>query len=262
MRGQRGSSIMCSRVTKGPGRGKRQKILESKGMSLAPCKVGEDGIQEAGREGASPTPLGCLAEWGTGRGSTPRVLLLCAGGGGRTDEGNREAGAEGRLCRLRGKCRTHHVMTGEALHDRGLVEKLDPLPQTGRLIDRLHRHAGLRLALDDVSGVAFVHHAEGALPQLTQQSDLLPGDLPLVRHIHRTWKHYSSFIYTVSAVDPQPSPTRGPPGKGSLRDSCGPGLVLGTGHRAENRTAVGPCPSWRGQQMLGMETPPVQGPGQ
>ena len=94
------------------------------------------------------------------------------------------------------------MVAGEALHDRSLVEKLDPLSQAGRLVDRLHCHAGLRLTLDNVPGVALVHHAEGALTQFSQERDLLSRHLPLVRHIHRAWEHYSSLIYTAPSADP------------------------------------------------------------
>lgn len=78
------------------------------------------------------------------------------------------------------------MVTAESLHDGGFVEELDPLSQAGRFVDRLDGHARLRIAFDDVFGDSFVHHAEGALTELSEQCDLLPGHLPLIRNVHYT----------------------------------------------------------------------------
>lgn len=81
---------------------------------------------------------------------------------------------------------SYHVVTTEGLHDRGFVEELDPLPQAGWFIDRLDSYACLRVSFDDVLGNSLVHHAEGALTQLSEHRDLLPGHLPLIRNIDYT----------------------------------------------------------------------------
>ena len=46
---------------------------QQKGLTLG--EVGKDGIGEMRREGP---PLGCSAEWGLGRRSTPSILKLYA----------------------------------------------------------------------------------------------------------------------------------------------------------------------------------------
>lgn len=79
---------------------------------------------------------------------------------------------------------SYHVVTIELLHHRGLIEKLDPLAHAGGLVHRLNGHPGLGLILDHALGHAFVDHPEGALAQLAAHGDLLPGHLPLVRHVH------------------------------------------------------------------------------
>lgn len=81
---------------------------------------------------------------------------------------------------------SYHVVTAESLHDGGFVEELDPLSQGGRLIDRLDGNACVRVSFDDVLGDSLIHHTEGALTQLSEHIDLLPGHLPLVRNIHYT----------------------------------------------------------------------------
>lgn len=78
----------------------------------------------------------------------------------------------------------HHVVTVELLHHGGLVEKLNPLAHAGGLIHCLNGHPGLRLIFDHALGDAFINHPEGALSQLPAHGDLLPGDLPLVGHVH------------------------------------------------------------------------------
>lgn len=80
----------------------------------------------------------------------------------------------------------YHMVTAERLHDRGLIQELDPLPETGCLVNRLHGNARLSLALNHIMGHALVHHPERALTQLTQQGDLLPRHLPLIRLVHYT----------------------------------------------------------------------------
>lgn len=78
------------------------------------------------------------------------------------------------------------MVTAESLHDGGFVEELDPLAQAGRFIDSLDGYACVRVSFDDVLGDSFVHHAEGALTQLSEHIDFLPGYLPLIRNIHYT----------------------------------------------------------------------------
>ena len=78
------------------------------------------------------------------------------------------------------------MVTTEGLHDRGFVEELNPLPQAGRFIDCLDGNACVRVSFDDVLGDPLIHHAEGALTQLSEHCDFLPGHLPLVRNIHYT----------------------------------------------------------------------------
>lgn len=78
----------------------------------------------------------------------------------------------------------YHVVTAEGLHDRSFVQELDPLPEAGRFVDGFDGDARLRFSFDDVLSDSLVHHAEGALTQLPEQRDLLPGNLPLVRNIH------------------------------------------------------------------------------
>lgn len=80
--------------------------------------------------------------------------------------------------------RTHHMVTVELLHHRGLVQELDPLAHARRLIDRLDGHPGLWLILHHSLGYSLVHHPKGALPKLPAHGDLLPGHLPLVWNIH------------------------------------------------------------------------------
>lgn len=81
------------------------------------------------------------------------------------------------------------MVAAESLHDRSLVEELNPLAQAGRLVDRLDGHVRLTLALDDVLGDALVHHAERALAQLSQDFDFLAGHLPLVLLVHCVHSH-------------------------------------------------------------------------
>lgn len=76
------------------------------------------------------------------------------------------------------------MVAAEGLHDRGLVQELDPLPQVGRLVHRLHGYVRFPLAFDDVLGQAFVDHAEGALAEFPQNGDLFSGNLPLVLLVH------------------------------------------------------------------------------
>lgn len=185
--------------------------------------------------------------------------------GGRMEEGTEVTGRKGCLCLLPGEARvgrreTHHMVAGEALHDGGLVEKLDPLSQAGRLVDRLHRHTGLRLTLDDVPGVSLVHHAEGALPQLAQERDLLPRHLPLVRHVHRTWKYYASLIYT-AASGSLGVPGRLPPPplhRCPANVHEGTPLIQGSGHRAKNKTGRGSGSSHnRSRSLLSAQAEPA-----
>lgn len=79
---------------------------------------------------------------------------------------------------------SYHVVAVELLHDRGLVQKLNPFSHTGRFVDRLDGHSRLGFVLDHALGDALVHHAEGALAQLLVHRDLFPGHLPLVRNVH------------------------------------------------------------------------------
>lgn len=61
----------------------------------------------------------------------------------------------------------------------------------------LDGHFVLLVAIHQVQGLALVHHAKRALPQLLQQLDLVTGDLPLVRDVHWTDRqdiHYSNLI--------------------------------------------------------------------
>lgn len=83
---------------------------------------------------------------------------------------------------------SYHVVAAERLHHRRFVQELDSLSQARRLIDRLDGHPCLWVSLDDVLGVSLVHHAEGALSELSEQRDLLPGNLPLIGNINCT-KH-------------------------------------------------------------------------
>lgn len=76
------------------------------------------------------------------------------------------------------------MMTGERLHDRRLVQELDSLSETGRLVDGLHGYMCFRLALDNVLGDAFVDHPERSLTQLSQDVDLVSGDLPFILLVH------------------------------------------------------------------------------
>lgn len=76
------------------------------------------------------------------------------------------------------------MVAAEGLHDRGLVQKLNSLPQVGRLIHRLNCHTSFPFALDDVLCDALVDHAEGALTQFPQNTDLFSGHLPLVLLVH------------------------------------------------------------------------------
>lgn len=102
-------------------------------------------------------------------------------------------------------------MTGEALHDWCLIEELDPFSKTGWLIDRLHRNTGLCLTLDDILGIAFVHHTEGSLPQLSEEGDLLSRYLPLIRNVYGRWKDYFSLSYTVLSANLLRAPRHLPP---------------------------------------------------
>lgn len=76
------------------------------------------------------------------------------------------------------------MVAAERLHHRRFVQELDSLSQARRLIDRLDGHPCLWVSLDDVLGVSLVHHAEGALPELSEQRDLFPGNLPLIGNIN------------------------------------------------------------------------------
>lgn len=76
------------------------------------------------------------------------------------------------------------MVAAEGLHDGGLVQELDSLPQVGRLVDCFDRNTRLPLALNNVLGDALVDHAEGALAQFPQNDDLLSGHLPLVLLVH------------------------------------------------------------------------------
>lgn len=85
---------------------------------------------------------------------------------------------------------SYHVVTAEGLHHRGFVQELDSLSQARRLIDCLDSHSRLWVSFDDVLGDSLVHHAEGTLSKLSEQRDLFPGNLPLIRNINCT-KHTS-----------------------------------------------------------------------
>lgn len=76
------------------------------------------------------------------------------------------------------------MVTVEFLHDRRLVQKLNALPHASRLVYCLDGNPCVRFILHYSLGDAFIHHAEGALAQLLVHSDLLPGHLPLVWHVH------------------------------------------------------------------------------
>lgn len=76
------------------------------------------------------------------------------------------------------------MVAAEGLHDGGLVQELDSLPQVGRLVHCFDRNMRLPLALNNVLGDALVDHAEGALAQFPQNGDLLSGHLPLVLLVH------------------------------------------------------------------------------
>lgn len=76
------------------------------------------------------------------------------------------------------------MVAAEGLHDGGLVQELDSLPQVGRLVHCFDCNMRLPLALNNVLGDALVDHAEGALAQFPQNGDLLSGHLPLVLLVH------------------------------------------------------------------------------
>lgn len=76
------------------------------------------------------------------------------------------------------------MVAAEGLHDRGLVQKLDSLPQVGRLIHRLHSYVRFPFAFNDVFSEALVDHAKGALAEFPQNGDLLSGNLPFVFLVH------------------------------------------------------------------------------
>ena len=92
---------------------------------------------------------------------------------------------------------SYHVVTAECLHHRGFVQELDSLSQARWLIDCLDGHLRLQVPFDDVLGNSLVHHAEGALPKLSEQRDLFPWNLPLIRNINCT------KATTVTATWPQ-----------------------------------------------------------
>lgn len=81
---------------------------------------------------------------------------------------------------------SYHMVTAESLHDGGFVEELNPLAQAGRFIDCFDGYTCVRVSFDDVLGDSLIHHAEGALTQLSEHRDLVPGHLPLIRNIHYT----------------------------------------------------------------------------
>lgn len=81
---------------------------------------------------------------------------------------------------------TYHVVTVESLHDGGFVQELDPLAQAGRLVHRLDGDLCVRVSFDDVLGDSLVHHAEGALTELSEHRDLVPGNFPLIGDVHYT----------------------------------------------------------------------------
>lgn len=76
------------------------------------------------------------------------------------------------------------MVAAEGLHDRGLVQKLDSLPQVGRLVHRLYGYVRFSFAFNDVFSEAFVDHAEGALAEFPQNGDLFSGNLPFVFLVH------------------------------------------------------------------------------
>lgn len=78
----------------------------------------------------------------------------------------------------------YYVMATESLHDGRFVKELDPLAEACRLVDGLHGHSGVRLALHDVFSDAFVNHSERALAELSEDADLLARHLPLVWNIN------------------------------------------------------------------------------
>lgn len=80
--------------------------------------------------------------------------------------------------------RTHHVVAAEGLHDRGLVQKLDSLPQVGRFVHCLYGYVRFPFSFNDVFSDAFVDHAEGALAELPQNGDLVSGNLPFIFLVH------------------------------------------------------------------------------
>lgn len=96
--------------------------------------------------------------------------------------------------------RTHHMVTVELLHHRGLVQELDPLAHAGRLIDRLDGHPGLWLILHHSLGYSLVHHPKGALPKLPAHGDLLPGHLPLIWNIH--WGEREQAVMFRAGITP------------------------------------------------------------
>lgn len=76
------------------------------------------------------------------------------------------------------------MVTVELLHDRGFVEEFDALVHAGGLVNCFDGHPGFRLILDNALGDALVHHAKGALAQLSAHGDLFPCYLPFIRDIH------------------------------------------------------------------------------
>lgn len=91
----------------------------------------------------------------------------------------------------------YHMVAAEGLHDGGLVQELDSLPQVGRLVHRLHRYTGFPFTLDDVLRDALVHHAEGALTQFSQNGDLFSSYLPLVLLVH-CMAHFQEYVTHVA----------------------------------------------------------------
>lgn len=75
------------------------------------------------------------------------------------------------------------MMAAETFHHRSFVQELDALAEAGGFVHGFHSYARLQLSLHDVLGDPFVHHAEGALPQLPEQSDLVSWNLPFIRDI-------------------------------------------------------------------------------
>lgn len=76
------------------------------------------------------------------------------------------------------------MMASESFHDGRFVEELDPLAEARRLVDGLHGHSRVGLALHDVLGDAFVNHSERALAELSEDADLLARHFPLVWNIN------------------------------------------------------------------------------